>query len=75
SLSVSKSIIRVREFFAGCFGQCVGLGSMSSVNAALNIIRKVSGNSPFEGRSNRLEVFAVSPVRVNPVRKKTQKVR
>jgi hypothetical protein len=48
---------------------------MSSVNAALNMIRKVSGNSPFEECSNRLEVFAVSPVRVAPVRKNTEKVR
>ncbi|MEG3833046.1 MULTISPECIES: transposase [unclassified Microcoleus] len=47
----------------------------ADVNAALNMIRKVNGNSPFEECSNRIEVFAVSPVRVSPVRKEPQKIR
>ncbi|MEG3987889.1 transposase [Microcoleus sp. S28C3] len=48
----------------------------SNVNAALlNMIKKINGNSPFEECRNRIEVFAVSPVRVDPVRKEPQKVR
>ncbi|MEG4271785.1 MULTISPECIES: transposase [unclassified Microcoleus] len=47
----------------------------ADVNAALNMIRKVKVNSPFEECSNRIEVFAVSPVRVSPVRKEPQKIR
>ncbi|MEG4486100.1 transposase [Microcoleus sp. D2_18a_B4] len=47
----------------------------ADVNAALNMIIKVNGNSPFEECSNRIEVFAVSPVRVSPVRKEPQKIR
>ncbi|MEG4169749.1 MULTISPECIES: transposase [unclassified Microcoleus] len=47
----------------------------ADVNAALIMIRKVNGNSPFEECSNRIEVFAVSPVRVSPVRKESQKIR
>jgi putative transposase len=64
-----------KRVFRGLFRSVSGTPINADVNAALNMIRKVSGNSPFEGCSNRLEVFAVSPVRVNPVRKKTQKVR
>lgn len=45
------------------------------VHPALNMIRKINGNSPFEECRNRIEVFAVSPVRVDPVRKEPQKVR
>ncbi|NQE35027.1 RNA-guided endonuclease InsQ/TnpB family protein [Microcoleus asticus] len=45
------------------------------VHPALNMIRKINGNSPFEECSNCIEVFAVSPVRVEPVRKEPQKVR
>ncbi len=46
----------------------------ADVNAAFNMIRKVHGNLPFHGFSNRLEVFAVSPVRVKPIRKEHKKV-
>jgi putative transposase len=64
-----------KRVFRGLFRSFHGTLINADVNAALNMIRKVSGNSPFEGCSNRLEVFAVSPVRVAPVRKKPQKVR
>lgn len=41
----------------------------SDYKSLLNMIRKVSGNSLFSACSNRLEVFAVSPIRVYPVQK------
>ncbi|HSF76783.1 MAG TPA: transposase [Microcoleus sp.] len=47
----------------------------ADVNAALNMIRKVNVNSPLEECHNRIYVFAISPARVEPVRKKPQKVR
>ncbi|MEG4532020.1 transposase [Microcoleus sp. D2_18a_D3] len=45
----------------------------ADVNAALNMIIKVKVNSPLEERHNPRDVFAVSPVRVEPVRKKNTK--
>lgn len=46
----------------------------ADVNAALNMIIKVNVNSPLEDCHNPRDVLAVSPVRVEPVQKKTQKV-
>ncbi|MEG3925180.1 transposase [Microcoleus sp. D3_18a_C4] len=46
----------------------------ADVNAALNMIIKVNVNSPLEECHNRIDGFAVSPVRVEPVRKEPQKV-
>ncbi len=59
----------------GLFRASNGVLINADVNGAFNIIRKVSGNEPFSEVSDRLEVFAVSPVRVSPVRKTTQKVK
>ncbi|MEG4105334.1 transposase [Microcoleus sp. S13_C5] len=47
----------------------------ADVNAALNMIIKVNVNSPLEECHNRIYVFAISPVRVEPVPKESQKVR
>ncbi|WP_333095538.1 MULTISPECIES: transposase [unclassified Microcoleus] len=46
----------------------------ADVNAALNMIIKVNVSSPLEECHNRIYVFAISPVRVEPVQKETQKV-
>ncbi|MEG4006132.1 transposase [Microcoleus sp. Pol11C1] len=46
----------------------------AEVNAALNMIIKVNVSSPLEECHNRIYVFAISPVRVEPVQKETQKV-
>jgi putative transposase len=59
----------------GLFRASKGALINADVNGAFNIIRKVSGNEPFNEASNRVEVFAVSPVRVYPVRKTIRKVK
>ncbi|MGB7711856.1 MAG: transposase [Microcoleus sp.] len=56
-----------KRVFRGLFRSVRGTLINADVNAALNMIRKVSVNSPFQGCSNCLEVLAVSPVRVSPV--------
>jgi len=47
----------------------------ADVNAALKMIIKLNVNSPLEECHNPRYVFAVSPVRVDPVQKEPQKVR
>ncbi|MEG4179446.1 MULTISPECIES: transposase [unclassified Microcoleus] len=47
----------------------------AAVNAALNMIIKLNVNSPLEECHNHRDVFGVSPVRVESVRKAPQKVR
>ncbi|WP_242721147.1 transposase [Microcoleus vaginatus] len=49
-------------------------GINADVNAALNMLTKVNVNSPLEECHNRIYMFAISPVRVDPVRKEQQKV-
>jgi len=63
-----------RRVKRGLFKSAIGTLINADVNGAFNIIRKVSGNEPFLEVSDRVEVFAVSPVRVSPVRKPTRKV-
>jgi putative transposase len=46
----------------------------ADVNAGLKMIIKLNVNSPLEECHNPIDVFAVSPVRVEPARKETQKV-
>jgi len=63
-----------RRVKRGLFKAASGILINADVNGAFNIIRKASGNEPFLEVNDRVGVFAVSPVRVSPVRKPTDKV-
>jgi putative transposase len=59
----------------GLFKASNGALINADVNGAFNIIRKVSGNEPFNQVSDRVEVFAVSPVRGKSRAKRIPKVK